>query len=335
MVLERYKKNDENINCCIKQMKLSVVIPVYNVEQWIGRCLESVYDQNLNEKDFEVIVVDDGTKDNSIKIVEDFAVLKTNIKIIHQENQGLSAARNTGFSHASGDYVWFLDSDDCIEPDTVVALLNHAIEKKMDVLCFGINLMYDDGRKEQFNISYEEGVKDGPTFITKVGMPPAAWCALYKRDFLQKNNLMFMVGVLHEDQEFTPRAYYLAKRIEYIPTVVYNYAQRDGSIMKSNKNAKKKAVDLLKICDSLYDFVSTKVGKSEDAYVTMMYKISFAFSQSLKNYSKDCFSLSKYKEKPYYPLQINDFLSKSDRIKFRIINFSLLLYLFLYKLMKK
>lgn len=316
-------------------MKLSVVIPVYNVEQWIARCLDSVYDQNLDEKDFEIIVVDDGTKDSSIKIVEDFAVLKTNIKIIHQENQGLSAARNAGFSHASGDYVWFLDSDDCIEPDTLAVLLEHAIEQKLDVLCFGINLMYDDGRKEQYNIPYEKGVMDGSTFITKVGMPPAAWCALYKRDFLQRNNLMFMVGVLHEDQEFTPRAYYLAKRIEYIPTVVYNYVQRDGSIMKTDKNANKKAVDLLRICDSLYDFVSTKVRKTEDAYTTMMYKISFAFSQSLKNYSKGAFPLTKYKEKPYYPLQINSSLSKNDKIKFRIINFSLPLYLFLCKLMKK
>lgn len=335
MVLERDKKNDENVNRSIKQMKLSVVIPVYNVEQWIGRCLESVYDQNLNEKDFEVIVVDDGTKDNSIKIVEDFAVLKTNIKIIHQENQGLSAARNTGLKHAMGDYVWFIDSDDCIETDSVAALLDHAIEKNLDVLCFGINLLFDDGKKEQYNISYGEGVMDGSSFLTKVGMPPAAWCALYRRQYMQDNKLTFMVGVLHEDQEFTPRAYYLAKRIEYIPTVVYNYAQRDGSIMKSNKNANKKAVDLLMICDSLYDFVSTKVGKNEDAYVAMMYKISFAFSQSLKNYSRDCFSLSKYKEKPYYPLQINEFLSKSDRIKFRIINFSLPLYLVLYKFMKK
>lgn len=316
-------------------MKLSVVIPVYNVEQWIGRCLESVYGQNLNEKDFEVIVVDDGTKDNSIKIVEDFAVLETNIKIVHQENQGLSAARNTGLKHAMGDYVWFIDSDDCVEPDTVAALLEHAIEKKLDVLCFGINLMYDDGRKEQYNIPYVGGVMDGSSFLTKVGMPPAAWCALYRRQYMKDNKLSFMVGVLHEDQEFTPRAYYLANRIEYIPTIVYNYTQRDGSIMKSDKNAKKKAADLLIICDSLYDFVSTKVGRNEDAFVTMMYKISFAFSQSLKNYSNGAFPLTKYKEKPYYPLKINKFLSKSDRIKFTIINFSLPLYLFLCKLLRK
>lgn len=335
MVLERNKENDKNINCCVEQMKLSVIIPVYNVEQWIKRCLESVYCQNLDEKDFEVLIVNDGTKDNSIEIVENFASVTSNIRIIHQKNQGLSAARNTGLANAVGEYVWFLDSDDCIEPNSLKFLLKHAIEHRLDVLCFGLNLMHDDGRKEQFDIPFVEGVMNGSSFISRVAMPPAAWCALYRRNFLIENKLEFMVGVLHEDQEFTPRAYYLANRIEYIPTVVYNYAQRDGSIMKSDKNARKKAVDLLKICDSLYDFVQKNVDTKEFAYCSMMNKISFAFSQSLRNYSKDCFPLKKYKDKPYYPLLLNAFLSKNEKIKYRIANFSLPLYLFLYKLTKK
>lgn len=335
VVLERDKKNDENINCCIKQMKLSIIIPVYNVEPWIERCLESIYLQNIDEKDYEVVVVDDGSQDNSIKIVEHFVECKTNIRIIHQNNQGLSAARNTGLDNASGDYIWFLDSDDCIEPKTIGPLLEYAIKEKLDVLCFGINLLFDDGRKVQYSIPYEKGVMSGSAFITKVGMPPAAWCALYRRDYLKDNNLRFMVGILHEDQEFTPRAYYLAKRIEFVPTVTYNYAQREGSIMKSDKNANKKASDLLIICDSLYEFILQKVNSDEKAYYVMMNKIFFAFTQSLRNYSKSSFPLNNYKEKPYYPLQINEFLSKSDKIKFRIINFSIPLYLFLYKLIKK
>lgn len=335
MVLEGNEENDENFNCCVEQMKLSVIVPVYNVEQWVERCIESVYNQNLDEKDFEVIVVNDGTKDKSIEIVEAIATEKSNIRIIHQVNQGLSAARNTGLLNATGDYVWFLDSDDCIEPETLEPLLNHAIEEKLDVLCFGINLMYDDGRKERYEIPFEKGVMSGSSFLTKVGMPPAAWCALYRREYLLEKNLLFMVGVLHEDQEFTPRAYYLAKRIEYVPTVVYNYAQRDGSIMKTDKNAKRKSTDLLKICDSLYAFLQAFVNTEEPAYFAMMNKISFAFSQSLKNYSKNCFPLRNYSEKLYYPLQINCFLSKSDKIKYRFINFSIPLYLFIYKLIRR
>lgn len=335
MVLERDKKNDENINCRIKLMKLSIIIPVYNVEPWIERCLESIYLQNIDEKDYEVVVVNDGSTDQSIAIVEEFATSRSNIRVVHQDNQGLSAARNTGLRHAKGEYVWFFDSDDSIEPFTLKTLLTYAIDERLDVLCFGLNLMYDDGRKEQYPISYKEGVMNGSAFMVNVGMPPAAWCALYRRDFLAKNNLQFMVGVLHEDQEFTPRAYYLAKRIEYVPAIVYNYSQREGSIMKSDKNVFKKSVDLLKICDSLYDFVLEYVNTNEEAYFVMINKISFAFTQSLRNYSEKSFPLIKYKEKPYYPLRINSFLSKNDKIKYRIANFSLPLYLFLCNFFKK
>lgn len=328
------EKNDKNINCCINTVKLSIVIPVYNVEKWIERCLRSIYCQNINEEDFEIIVVDDGTEDKSIEIVESFGSSKSNLKVVHQKNHGLSVARNTGLLNATGEYVWFIDSDDFIEPDKVAQLIEKAKGENLDVLAFELYITHEtcDGfSKEKYVIPsrIDDRVVDGLEFITSVGMPPAAWCALYRRQFLIDNDLKFMPGILHEDQEFTPRAYCLAKRISFMNQYVYNYVQRDGSIMKSDDKVAKKSRDLLAVCDSLYAFANRHLDKAHPAYQTILDKVAFAYSQSLKNNVNGAPTVQEYQQKPYYPLIISKKMNKKDIIKYRLINFSLSLYLFL------
>ena len=100
-------------------MYLSIIVPVYNVEKYIRPCLESIFFQGLNEKDYEVIVVNDGTRDRSMEVVDSFQTAHSNMTIIHQENQGLSIARNTGMKHAKGDYIAFLDSDDILAKNSL------------------------------------------------------------------------------------------------------------------------------------------------------------------------------------------------------------------------
>ena len=312
-------------------LKLSIIIPVYNVEPYIGKCLDSCLHQDIPTDEYEIIVVNDGSPDNSVVIVKDYMQRYLNVRLVNRDNGGLSAARNTGLKEAKGEYVWFVDSDDWIETNVLKSLLDKAYKDKLDVLCFNLQFAFPDGHTEHYNVSAEkECVYHGTDFICKVGMPPAAWAALYKHDFLENHALAFYEGILHEDQEFTPRAYCLAERISFVNQVVYNYNQRQGGIMKS-KQSERKCRDLMTVADSLYFFTQSHRNMlHREAYWTLMNHVSFAVSQSLANYNKDYFKLVEYKQKPYYPLCINPLLNNKDKWKYRLINLSLSLYLKIY-----
>ena len=315
---------------------LSIIIPVYNVEKYVGRCIESCLKQDLPYDEYELLIVNDGSSDGSMEVVRQYAQRYDNIRIVEQENAGLSAARNTGIKEAKGKYLWFVDSDDDIKANVLKQLVYNADHQYLDVLCFGINVIKE---KEAYiyNIYAEKEklVYGGLLFVSRVIMPASACVALYRREFLLSNNLCFKVGIVHEDQEFTPRAYCLAKRISYISVPAYNYWVRSGSIMTSPEKRAKKAKDLLVICDSLYQFTKEHIEEGTAAYKTMIGKINFAFSQSLRNYTKGASTIAEYKEKPYYPLDISVEVEKRNRRKYRLINFSIPLYLLAHKLLKK
>ena len=167
-------------------LKLSIIIPVYNVEPYIAKCLDSCLHQDIPTDEYEIIVVNDGSPDNSVVIVKDYMQRYLNVRLVNRDNGGLSAARNTGLKEAKGEYVWFVDSDDWIEPYVLKHLTDKAYKDKLDVLCFNLQLAFPDGHTEHYNVSAEkECVYHGTDFICKVGMPPAAWAALYKHDFLE------------------------------------------------------------------------------------------------------------------------------------------------------
>lgn len=121
-------------------MKLSIILPIYNVEQYIGDTLKSIYSQKIDETLFELIAVNDGTPDNSMKIVNEFANVHNNLHIINQENQGLSCARNIGLNLAKGDYIWFIDSDDTLEKDSISKVIQY-IQSTPDIEIWGFNII--------------------------------------------------------------------------------------------------------------------------------------------------------------------------------------------------
>ena len=309
---------------------------MYNVDQYIGKCLDSCLKQDISKDEYEIIVVDDESPDNSSSIVEEYIKNNKNIRLIHRKNGGLSAARNTGLKEANGEYVWFVDSDDWIEENCLKFLTEFAEDNNIDVLCFGLQLVYPDGRKTSYNIQYEESGKiyKGEDFICKVKMPSAAWIALYKKEYLNKHSLSFFEGILHEDQEFTPRAYSLANSISFVNRIIYNYNQRAGSIMKSNRD-KKRSIDLLQVANSLYCFINQNFINSTVAKNKLLNKVAFAYTQSLAYYKTTYFPIKMYYDSPCYPLAITDDLNFADHIKFRIVNLSIRLYLFMYKIIKK
>lgn len=311
-------------------MKLSIIIPVYNVEQYIAKCLESCLWQDISAEDYEIVVVNDGSPDNSVAIVEDYKKEHTNIRLVNRENRGLGNARNTGLKEAKGDYVWFVDSDDWIEENCLNNLLGRIVAGRLDVLCINLQLCYHSGQIEPYVVEHPAGEKiyNGRDFICNIAMPPAAVCGIYRRQYLLDNGFQFMEGVLHEDMDFTPRVYCMAERIQFYDHPVYNYYQRKGSIMKSVRNVKR-CRDMLTICDHLYEFTKKHVEKGTPVYDCMMDKIAFTFSQSVYFYSQEAFPLTEYKKRTYYPLRVSSNYSLTQKAKYWLLNLSIPLYLFI------
>lgn len=209
-------------------MKFSIIIPVYNVEQYLRACLDSVLAQTFS--DWEAVYVNDGSTDGSLSVLEEYEKKDHRLRIISQPNGGLSAARNTGLAAAQGDYVVFVDSDDWVEPMMLIRLAEEVDNE--DMVCFACRKS-DSGATDK--LVSEQG--DGWSYYNRHALEHrvvpfvCVWQRCYRREFLLANSLSFREGILHEDNEFTPRACLKAKHIKVIPDVFYNYRVRPGSIM--------------------------------------------------------------------------------------------------------
>ncbi len=235
-------------------MKLSIIIPAYNVEQYIVKCLESCSNQDVDKNDYEVIVINDGSTDNSLVFAEKVSESYPNIKIFSQQNMGLSAARNKGIEEATGDYIWFVDSDDWIEENCLCDIWNY-FDKNLDLLQIQYRLTYDNQSSVDGNKCIIDGIKDGQTLTLSGGIETPAPFTIYKRSFLLENNLKFKSGIYHEDCEFKPRALLLANRVSSTPVICYNYYQRISGSITSNYKVKN-AKDMLEVLNSLYSFIT-------------------------------------------------------------------------------
>lgn len=254
-------------------MKFSIVVPVYNVEAYLDNCLASLQAQDF--ADFEVICVNDGSTDRSRDILSKWESRFPQMKVIDRENGGLSAARNTGLQAATGDYVLFVDSDDWVESTMLSRLAAEANGK--DMICFACrrtdNNSYDILTQEQ---------SDGWCYYNHHALEArivpfvCVWQRCYRREFLEENNLRFREGILHEDNEFTPRACLKSKRVKVIPDVLYNYRIRSGSIMTTRGLRSKES--LITIGNELSELFAKEHGIDKTvAYqaLTQCYQMAF------------------------------------------------------------
>jgi len=229
--------------------KLSIIVPVYNVEKYIRPCIESIFLQGLEEKDFEVIIVNDGTKDHSMEVIQDIICLHQNITIINQENQGLSVARNNGIAAAKGEYVLMTDSDDLLIENSLKPLLDKAMETKVDMVIADF-LTMDDREIDYYlkcppRLKKEEFIeKTGKQIIMEdlVAHECYVWRTLYKKDFIISNNLKFYPGITYQDRPFTHACYLRAERCLKTSTFLYIYRKGHSAATSFSLN-KKKAFD--------------------------------------------------------------------------------------------
>lgn len=259
--------------------KLSVIIPVYNVEKYLAQCLDSVIGQTMHE--LEIICVNDGSTDSCAKILQKYAKQDKRIKIITQENSGLSAARNTGLHAATCDYITFLDSDDWIAPDFYEILYNNAIKNDADVSC-GNTICYESNHNMWFDdlswrvFDAEKTVYTTPDDKRTVCCSWACWNKIYKRDLIMTNNLSFYHGKLVEDFPFTFLACALANKVVVSPFANLYYRQNPNGIMRSKQQ--KCAFDVLDNCVQLRkDFYNIKSLKDNQTYQQIL--DNFIFNQ--------------------------------------------------------
>jgi heptose III glucuronosyltransferase len=209
---------------------LSLVVPVFNVAPFLDRFLASIVAQDL--RDVEVIVVDDGSTDTGPEILARYAARCPQMCVIRQDNGGLSAARNTGLNHARGEYLAFADSDDFIEPTYYRDLLALARTHNLD-MAHGNGLYHFEGRQDDYPIYSDDlptAVMSGRDVLKKRLCAKTflhmVWLHLYRRGFIDRLDLRFVPGLIHEDVLWTTRAFLAAKRVAYVPTPGYHYRQR-------------------------------------------------------------------------------------------------------------
>nr|WP_320039457.1 glycosyltransferase [uncultured Bacteroides sp.] len=256
-------------------LKLSIIIPVYNVEKYVEKCLVSCARQDCSSASYEIIVVNDGTKDNSLAIAEEVACKYDNINITSQLNAGLSEARNKGLSLAKGEYVWFVDSDDWIDANCLANIMEQL--NGIDVLAMGCRFIINDKPSSEYRVSDENAIS-GKMLLAKGIIRPAQFY-VYKRSFLDEYGLRFMPCVYHEDFEFTPRMLYFADKLMVYRGIVYNYLIREGSIMQTV--SPKRSFDYVKVVVALSVFMAAHVDKQFKPYFNNL--ISLALNNSLFN----------------------------------------------------
>ena len=222
---------------------VSVVIPVYNVEAYLCECVDSVINQTY--KNLEIILVDDGSTDSSGKICDDYAEKDERISVIHQKNGGLSAARNAGLDKASGEYIYFLDSDDYVADNTLESLITIAEKDNSDIVFFDAVSFADTPdftvkqnyiRKNKYK--FDSGYNIFSALTQKQEFHSAVYLMLFKNDFIIQNNLRFVPDILHEDMVFTYQALCFAKVVSQCDKALYYRRYRKNSIMTSSKTKK-------------------------------------------------------------------------------------------------
>lgn len=228
-------------------IKLSIIVPVYKVQDYVDNCLKSCctfFESIPASVNYEIIIVDDGSPDDSMEVAYRYKEKYNNIVLIEKENGGLSSARNKGLEYAKGQYVWFVDSDDTITTDAIPSILGVIEHDSVpEVFFFDINIVEEKtgiiSYKKMFKSMVSECHKGTFWAGRAIDMWPMAQMYVFKKSFLDTEKLRFKEGILHEDVEFKFRVMLCAKQVRYIPFSIYNYLIRSGGSISSDYSPKR------------------------------------------------------------------------------------------------
>ena len=327
----------------MKEKKVTIVVPIYNVEKYLDKCLYSIINQSY--RNLEIICINDGSKDNSEKIVLEYKKNDKRIVYIKKKNGGLSSARNTGIEKATGDYICFVDSDDWVNHEYVKKLVNNLEENNSDISICNIKHIYEDGKEKKvsFGITENKVMDECETlkelFIGDL-LQNHTVNKLYKTELFRKNNILYPVGRIYEDVFTTYKLFLSAKRISLLNDYLYYYLQeREGSILTKPFNEKK--LDLLDAIEEINN--NKKISKYKlNKYIQifyirqligLFYHIFPVYNKETKKYFSNIFKKIKQHNSHKYSkgFVFNNKLKPFDKIKFIILDRHPRLYIFIMK----
>lgn len=306
--------------------ELSIIVPVYNVERHVRPCIKSIFKQGLDEKRYEIIIINDGTPDRSMNMIADIISQHTNITVINQENQGISMARNNGMAKATGEFILFLDSDDVFIDNSIPCLLDKAMTTKADLIVADFIKMNDDliNLFPNKHIKQRDGrtkAKDGKRLFLQDLNPHycCVWRTMYRREFLNKNNIRFIPNIYFEDVLFTHQCYLWADLCLRVDWLLIIYRRGHESITSSFNL--KKAKDYCIVIEKLWAIVHEQ-GINEQLKQKMRDHV-FAYFSLLFYALTSCKAISRSEKMSilYYLKESVPNLEFRNGVKQKIVNF--------------
>lgn len=298
-------------------IKVSVIVPVYGVEDYILKCMDSLVNQTL--RDIEIIVVNDGTKDKSIDLIKE-NYNDERIKIYDKENGGVAKARNFGVSKAKGKYLFFVDSDDFLKKESIEVLYRKANSKNCDLVICDYYKYYDDENYEVISLVKHYDCHNSTSIVTAM---PGPVCKLIKRDFYLNNKIAFMENNAFEDNAIMPLVGALAKKYDYIQEPLYYYLQREGSSL-NKKYYDKRWEDIFSSLENLHNkFIEYDVFEEyyqELEYIYIEYLLHAANLRFI-DYKEGLVNIKKISKvmKDKFPKWRNNKYYKKESIKYKIM----------------
>ncbi|MDF0708431.1 glycosyltransferase [Flagellimonas okinawensis] len=327
-------------------MDLSIIIPAYNVEKHIESCLKSLLQQDLDKSSYEILVVNDGSTDNTGSIIKKLKSNYSNINLITQENKGIGGARNAALDIAKGKYIYFVDGDDYVATNTFGKVLDKALKYNLDIIGFNSKHVFDHEDLLSTNIDQDKDVEilSGTEFMGKYNFEPEVWWYFIRRDFFDECNLRFYDRKFVQDSYFTPILFSKADTMAYVDYDVYRYYMSENSITRnrSKKHLETHFRDLAFAVQKQQELIKSieKLGRDEDEDCLKMLKAKKEryVLIAIVRYFKSDFSfaalkqdLNFYKKIDSYPfrylLKIDKFRNSVNKILVFIFNSSVLLNL--------
>lgn len=310
---------------------VSIVVPVYNTAKYLPRCLDSTIRQTY--KNLEIILVDDGSTDNSPNIIKTYAKKDQRIKVTRQKNQGLSSARNTGIAHATGKYITFVDSDDEISPTMAEKLLTALQKTHSDISVCSFREVYPSGKITHFSnnrpattYTTEQALK---AMLLEHGFMMSATMKLFPTKYFQK--IQFPVGKLHEDIDTTYKLIMQATRVAFIPDELYTYHHHDDSII-ATKSFDPRKLDIIALTDQMCDNIESKYPNLANVTRERRIRARFSVLRQIPLSHPEIKQILSYLKAHQTFITKNPSSTTTDKIALRLALFSPRLFQLAYKL---
>lgn len=288
---------------------VSIIIPVYNVERYITKCLNSIFVQLKSYDEIEIIIVNDGTKDGSMQLVEPF-LQYPNTTLITQNNLGLSVARNNGIEAAKGEYIWFVDSDDWITNGSIDEIIHEirSMSSSIDLLVYKIENYDERGCSISLRSFPDIDESVIATGMSVIRMKKFQSCPMQEyiisRDFLNKNNFRFKSGIFHEDRELSIKMLLAASKVKLIPFITYCYLNRTSGSIIATPNPKR-IKDLIDIAEGYHILQKNEIDNRKKIVLKKAAAENILYACNLISFYKDYLSFNYIKDIPYRRILFN------------------------------